>query len=430
MIRIIDSRSAEADQFIDKLDRRGQFENPEILHTVSQILKAVQEKGDQAVIDYTHQFDSTQVSVENLRVTGAEFDQAQQIVDNDFLISIRKAKANIQKFHQRQVRQSWISTEEYGVILGHLIRPLDRVGVCVPAVSQLLVSSLLMNVLPPQVVGVREIAIFMGPQPNGTIDPHMLVAASECNTREIYKCGGAQAVAAMAYGTKSIQRVDKIVGPGNPYVQQAKRQVMGLVDIDKIAGPSEVLVIADGKANPSYVAADLISQAEHGIDSSAILVTTSQTLAQAVKSQIQIQAERLPRQVEIVGSFNNYGVALVVEDLDQAVELANRIAPEHLGLVVQDPYAILGYIRNAGAIMVGEYTPESVGDYIAGPNHILPTGGTARFASPLSVDDFTKKTSLIQYTQSALNHIGPSVIKLAETEGLAGHATAIAIRQS
>jgi histidinol dehydrogenase len=397
---------------------------------VSQILKAVKEKGDQAVIDYTEQFDSTHVSVENLRVTEAEFDQAQQMVDNDFLISIRKAKENIQKFHQRQVRQSWISTEENGVILGHLIRPLDRVGVCVPAVSQLLVSSLLMNVLPPKVVGVREIAIFMGPQPNGTIDPHMLVAASECNTREIYKCGGAQAVAAMAYGTKSIQRVDKIVGPGNPYVQQAKRQVMGLVDIDKIAGPSEVLVVADGKANPSYVAADLISQAEHGVDSSAILVTTCQALAQAVKSQIHIQTERLPRQTEIVKSFNNYGVALVVEDLGQAVELANRIAPEHLGLVVQDPYAILGCIRNAGAIMVGEYTPESVGDYIAGPNHILPTGGTARFASPLSVDDFIKKTSLIQYTQSALNQIGPSVIKLAETEGLAGHATAIAIRQS
>ena len=232
MIRIIDSRSAEADQFIDKLDRRGQFENQEILHTVSQILKAVKEKGDQAVIDYTEQFDSTHVSVENLRVTEAEFDQAQQMVDNDFLISIRKAKENIQKFHQRQVRQSWISTEENGVILGHLIRPLDRVGVCVPAVSQLLVSSLLMNVLPPKVVGVREIAIFMGPQPDGTIDPHMLMTASECNTKEIYKCGGAQAVAAMAYGTKSIQRVDKIVGPGNPYVQQAKRQVMGLVDID------------------------------------------------------------------------------------------------------------------------------------------------------------------------------------------------------
>ena len=430
MIRIIDSRSAEADQFIDKLDRRGQFENQEILHTVSQILKAVKEKGDQAVIDYTEQFDSTHVSVENLRVTEAEFDQAQQMVDNDFLISIRKAKENIQKFHQRQVRQSWISTEENGVILGHLIRPLDRVGVCVPAVSQLLVSSLLMNVLPPKVVGVREIAIFMGPQPDGTIDPHMLMTASECNTKEIYKCGGAQAVAAMAYGTKSIQRVDKIVGPGNPYVQQAKRQVMGLVDIDKIAGPSEVLVVADGKANPSYVAADLISQAEHGVDSSAILVTTCQALAQAVKSQIHIQTERLPRQTEIVKSFNNYGVALVVEDLGQAVELANRIAPEHLGLVVQDPYDILGCIRNAGAIMVGEYTPESVGDYIAGPNHILPTGGTARFASPLSVDDFIKKTSLIQYTQSALNQIGPSVIKLAETEGLAGHATAIAIRQS
>ena len=430
MIRIVHFLSSEAEEFMAKLDRRGQFEDPHVLSTVCKILKAVKADGDQAVIKYINQYDSDQVNIENLQVTEDEFKDAQQVVDNDFVLAIHQAKENIQQFHQRQVRQSWITTEESGIILGHLIRPLDRVGVCVPSVSQLLVSSLLMNVLPAKVAGVKEIAIFMGPKPDGTIDPHMLVAANICGTEEVYKCGGVPAVGAMAYGTENIHSVDKIVGPGNPYVQEAKRQVMGLVDIDKIAGPSEVLVIADERAQPSYVAADMISQAEHGTDSSAILITTSYTLAESVKDQIQIQTAELPRKAEIAGSFANYGLALVVENLSQAIELANRVAPEHLELVVAEPYSVLGQVRNAGAIMIGEYTPESVGDYMAGPNHVLPTGGTAKFASPLSVDDFIKKTSLIQYTQSALKQVSHQIVKLAETENLHGHAAAVTIRQS
>ncbi|MAJ73054.1 histidinol dehydrogenase [Candidatus Poribacteria bacterium] len=428
MIRIAHFSSPEANDFMDKIDRRGQFENSQISKTVSEILQDVKLDGNKAVVKYIGKYDSDQVDTENLRVTKDEFTEANGMVDSDFVSAINEAKKNIQRFHQRQIRQSWFTTEDSGVILGHLIRPLKRVGVCVPSVSQLLVSSLLMNVLPAKVAGVEEVVVFLGPKPDGTIDPHMLVAASICEINEVYKCGGAPAVGAMAHGTESIRAVDKIVGPGNPYVQEAKRQVMGLVDIDKIAGPSEVLVIADDQANPAYVAADMICQAEHGTDSSAILVTTCGTLAESVKNQIQIQITSLPRKNEITGSFANYGFGLLVDTIEQAIDLANRIAPEHLGLIVREPYSILGQIRNAGAIMIGEYTPESVGDYMAGPNHVLPTGGTARFASPLSVDDFVKKTSLIQYTQSALERVSQPIIKLAKTESLDGHAAAITIR--
>ena len=428
MIRIAHFLSPEANDFMDKIDRRGQFENSQISKIVSEILQDVKLDGNKAVVKYIGKYDSDQVDTENLRVTKDEFTEANGMVDSDFVSAINEAKKNIQRFHQRQIRQSWFTTEDSGVILGHLIRPLKRVGVCVPSVSQLLVSSLLMNVLPAKVAGVEEIVVFLGPKPDGTIDPHMLVAASICEINEVYKCGGAPAVGAMAHGTESIRAVDKIVGPGNPYVQEAKRQVMGLVDIDKIAGPSEVLVIADDQANPAYVAADMICQAEHGTDSSAILVTTCGTLAESVKNQIQIQITSLPRKNEITGSFANYGFGLLVDTIEQAIDLANRIAPEHLGLIVREPYSILGQIRNAGAIMIGEYTPESVGDYMAGPNHVLPTGGTARFASPLSVDDFVKKTSLIQYTQSALERVSQPIIKLAKTESLDGHAASITIR--
>ncbi|HCK12637.1 TPA: histidinol dehydrogenase, partial [Candidatus Poribacteria bacterium] len=304
MIKIVEYNSESSKELIKKLEHRSQFENEPILITVREILADVRETGDNAVIKYTRKFDAPDISPHNLQVTDQEIDLAYSEVEEEFLEAINLAKSNIESFHQKQLRNSWITTEPNGTILGHLVRPLRRVGVCVPSVSQLLVSSLIMNVIPAKVAGVEEIAVFMGPKPDGTIDPHMLVTAAECGTREIYKCGGAQAIAAMAYGTNTIAKVDKAVGPGNLYVQVAKKEVHGLIDIDKIAGPSEVLVIADGKANPSYVAADLISQAEHGVDSSAILVTTSQTLAQAVKSQIQIQVERLPRQVEIVGSFN------------------------------------------------------------------------------------------------------------------------------
>ena len=428
MIKIVEYNSESSKELIKKLEHRSQFENEPILITVREILADVRETGDNAVIKYTRKFDAPDMSPHNLQVTDQEIDLAYSEVEEKFLEAINLAKSNIESFHQKQLRNSWITTEPNGAILGHLVRPLRRVGVCVPSVSQLLVSSLIMNVVPAKVAGVEEIAVFMGPKPDGTIDPHMLVTAAECGTREIYKCGGAQAIAAMAYGTKTIAKVDKAVGPGNLYVQVAKKEVHGLIDIDKIAGPSEVLVIADEQANPSHIAADLISQAEHGEDSSAILVTVSKQIAKAVQSQIVSQVANLPRQKEIIGAFENYGAAFVVENLDQAISLANHIAPEHVELDIAEPWEWLGNIRNAGAIMIGKFTPESVGDYIAGPNHILPTGGTAKYASPLSVDDFIKKTSLIHYTKAALKEVTPAVTKLAHVEGLKGHAAAMKIR--
>ena len=428
MIRILESSSQKAKEFLEKLRHRGQLQDATVLRTVNRILEDVRENGDRAVIKYTRKLDAPRISLKELRVTDRELKKAYSEVDSEFLDAIKHARTNIERFHRKQLRNSWITAEDDGVLLGHLIRPLQRVGVCVPAASQLLVSSLIMNVVPPKVAGVEEIAAFIAPAPNRKIDPHMLVTAAECEIHEIYKCGGAQAVGAMAYGTDSIRKVDKIVGPGNIYVQLAKKAVYGTVDIDKLAGPSEILVIADSSADPAYVAADLISQAEHSEDCSAILVATSRGFAEQVRSEIELQVANLARQTEVVGAFGNYGAAFLVDDLNEAIALANEIAPEHVELEVENPFEWVGAIRNAGAIMIGPYTPESVGDYIAGPNHILPTGGSARYASPLSVDDFLKKTSVISYTRTALKKVTPSVVKLAQVEGLGGHAAAMEVR--
>ncbi len=428
MLRIIETQTPESESFITKLNERGRLMDETILKTVRRTLNEVQSEGDKAVTRYTRKLDAPRISVKELKVQQSEFKQAYAEVDPDFIEAIAHAKKNIESFHQKQMRTSWFSTEADGVLLGHIIRPLKRVGVCVPSVSQLLVSSLLMVVIPGVVAGVEEIAVCMGPMRNRKINPHMLVAAAECGINEIYKCGGAQAVAAMAYGTETISSVDKIVGPGNLYVQFAKREVFGHVDIDKIAGPSEILVIADSTADPDYVAADLISQAEHSPECSAILVTPSHGFAEQVKAAIKVQAQTLPRQNELVKAFENYGAAFVVEDLAEAIALANQIAPEHVELHIENPLDWIGEIRNAGAILVGPYSPEAVGDYIAGPSHILPTGTAARYASPLSVHDFLKKTSLISYTKTALEKVTPDVVKLAEVEGLEGHAAAMKIR--
>ena len=428
MLRIIETQTAESESFIAKLNERGRLMDETILKTVRRTLNEVQSEGDKAVARYTRKLDAPRISVKELKVQQSEFKQAYAEVDPDFIEAIAHAKKNIESFHQKQMRTSWFSTEADGVLLGHIIRPLKRVGVCVPSVSQLLVSSLLMVVIPGVVAGVEEIAVCMGPMRNRKINPHMLVAAAECGVNEIYKCGGAQAVAAMAYGTETISPVDKIVGPGNLYVQFAKREVFGHVDIDKIAGPSEILVIADSTADPDYVAADLISQAEHSPECSAILVTPSRGFAEQVKAAIEVQAQALPRQNELIKAFENYGAAFVVEDITAAVAFANQIAPEHVELHIENPLDWIGEIRNAGAILVGPYSPEAVGDYIAGPNHILPTGTAARYASPLSVHDFLKKTSLISYTKTALEKVTPDVVKLAEVEGLEGHAAAMKIR--
>ena len=428
MLRIVQTRTAESDDLLSKLKARGKLTDESILKVVRRTLSDVQEEGDKAVIRYTRKLDAPRISVKELKVSREEFGEAYLEVPTEFIDAITQARTNIEKFHEKQIRTSWMSTEANGVLLGHLIRPLRRVGVHVPAISQLLVSSLLMNVIPATVAGVEEIAVCIPPMRSRDINPYMLVAAGECGIQEVYKCGGAQAVAALAYGTDTIAPVDKIVGPGNLYVQFAKKEVYGHVDIDKLAGPSEILVIADGTADPDYVAADLISQAEHKGDSAAILVTTSLGFAEQVKAAIEVQGESLPRREELTEAFENYGAAFIVDNIAEAVVLANEIAPEHLELHVENPFDWVGDVKNAGAILVGPYSPEAVGDYIAGPNHILPTGNAARYASPLSVDDFLKKTSLISYTKSALAEVTPAVVKLAEVEGLEGHAAAMKIR--
>lgn len=428
MLRIVETHTAEADAFLSKLKARGQLSDESILKTVRRTLSDVQDEGDKAVIRYTRKLDAPRISVKELKVSREEFTTAYAEVPSEVIDAITHARTNIEKFHQKQLRTSWMSTEPNGVMLGHLIRPLRRVGVHVPAISQLLVSSLLMSVIPAIVAGVEEIAACIPPMRNRFVNPYMLVAAAECGIQEIYKCGGAQAVAAMAYGTDTIPPVDKIVGPGNLYVQFAKKEVYGHVDIDKLAGPSEILVIADSTADPDYVAADMISQAEHKGDSAAILLTPSLGFAEQVKTAIKVQGESLPRYDELTEAFENYGVAFVTSDLTEAFALANEIAPEHLELHIENPFDWLGEVRNAGAILIGPYSPEAVGDYIAGPNHVLPTGNAARYASPLSVDDFLKKTSLISYTKAALEEVTPAVVKLAEVEGLEGHAAAMKIR--
>ena len=428
MLQIVQARTAAADNLLSKLKARGKLTDESILKVVRRTLSDVQEEGDKAVVRYTRKLDAPRISVKDLKVTTEEFAAAYLEVPTEFIDAITHARTNIERFHQKQLRTSWMSTEPKGVLLGHLIRPLKRVGVHVPAISQLLVSSLLMNVIPAIVAGVEEIAVCIPPMRNRDISPYMLVAAGECGIQEVYKCGGAQAVAAMAYGTETIPAVDKIAGPGNLYVQFAKREVYGHVDIDKLAGPSEILVIADGTADPDYVAADLISQAEHKGDSAAVLVTPSIGFAEQVKAAIQVQGESLPRHEELTEAFENYGAAFIVDDIAEAVALANEIAPEHLELHVENPFDWVGDVQNAGAILIGPYSPEAVGDYIAGPNHVLPTGTAARYASPLSVDDFLKKTSLISYTKAALEEVTPAVVKLAEVEGLEGHAAAMKIR--
>ena len=428
MLQIVETGTQEAADFLSKLKARGKLTDEGILKVVRRTLSDVQAEGDKAVVRYTRKLDASRISVKELKVSREEFGEAYLEVPSEFIDAITQARTNIEKFHEKQLRSSWMSTEPNGVLLGHLIRPLRRVGVCVPAISQLLVSSLLMNVIPATVAGVEEIAVCIPPMRNREINPYMLVAAAECGIQEIYKCGGAQAVAAMAYGTKTIPSVDKIVGPGNLYVQFAKKEVYGHVDIDKLAGPSEILVIADSTADPDYVAADLISQAEHNVDSAAILITPSLGFAEQVKSAIEVQGASLPRRDELTQAFANFGAAFITANLSEAFTLANEIAPEHLELHIENPFDRLGDVHNAGAILIGPYSPEAVGDYIAGPNHVLPTGTAARYASPLSVDDFLKKSSLISYTKAALEEVTPAVVKLAEVEGLEGHAAAMKIR--
>lgn len=393
---------------------------------VREIISAVRSEGDEALRRYTEKFDGA--SLRDFRVTDQEINAAYEQVSGEWAEALKEAARRIRRYHERQKRQSWIAPEDDGTILGQLIRPLQRVGVYVPGGRAAYPSSVLMNVIPAKVAGVEEIVMVTPPLSDGSVYPPTLVAAREAGVTEIWKAGGAQGIAALAYGTESIRPVDKIVGPGNIYVALAKQMVYGTVDIDMIAGPTEIVVIADESADPVYVAADLLSQAEHDPMASAVLITPSSELAEKVSRELLKQCEALERR-EIAGqSLREHGAICITKDLAEAVETANRLAPEHLELLVADPWRWVGQVKNAGAVFLGEYSPEPVGDYIAGPNHVLPTNGTARFFSPLSVDDFLKKTSLIAYSREALLRDGPRVIALAEGEGLGAHAESIRLR--
>ncbi|MCA0172750.1 histidinol dehydrogenase [Bacillus sp. RAR_GA_16] len=393
---------------------------------VLSILSQVKETGDQAVKENTKKFDGA--NLEELRVSAEEIEKAYRDLSDELITTIRQAAMNIQTFHERQRRQSWFTTAEDGTMLGQKVTPLDSVGVYVPGGKAAYPSSVLMNVIPAIAAGVKRIAMVTPPDAEGNVPSGVLVAANEVGVTEIFKVGGAQAVAALAYGTETIAPVDKIVGPGNIFVALAKREVFGIVDIDMIAGPSEIVVLADEHANPAYVAADLLSQAEHDERASAVLVTTSATLAERVQEEVKQQLVELPRAEIAATSIEDYGMIYVVNHLAEAVEAVNELAPEHLEIMVEEPMTLLGKIRHAGAIFLGPYSSEPVGDYFAGPNHVLPTNGTARFSSPLSVDDFIKKSSVISYSKEALRQNGNSIVALAKLEGLDAHAKAVELR--
>lgn len=393
---------------------------------VDNIITQVIEQGDHALYTLTKTLDGAEL--EQLRVTEAEMEAAYGQMDEELIAALREAMANIRDFHQRQLRQSWLTTKEDGTILGQQITALDSVGVYVPGGKAAYPSSIMMNVIPAQVAGVKRIVMVSPPQADGSLPAGVLVTASELGVEEIYKVGGAQAVAALAYGTESITPVDKITGPGNIYVALAKRAVFGKVDIDMIAGPSEIVVLADESGDPTYIAADLLSQAEHDERASAVLVTTSNELAEQVSVEVEKQLALLPRKDIAAASIRDYGVIYVARDMVEAVHVVNELAPEHLELLTKEPMNLVGKIRHAGAIFVGAYSSEPVGDYFAGPNHVLPTNGTARFSSPLNVDDFIKKSSIIAYSKEALEANGSKISALARLEGLEAHARAIDIR--
>lgn len=401
----------------------GQYEE-----RVQVILNRVKEEKDQALFAYTEQFDHAKITAETIKVTEEEIQEAYEQVDEDLLRVVRKALKNIESYHAKQMQYSWFDSKPNGTMLGQKVTALQRVGVYVPGGKAVYPSSVLMNIMPAKVAGVEEIIMTTPPGPDGKVNPTTLVAAHEAGATAVYKVGGAQAIAALAYGTESIPKVDKIVGPGNIYVALAKKAVYGHVSIDSIAGPSEILVIADETANPRFVAADLLSQAEHDELASAILVTTSEEVAKAVDKEIEGFLKELSRSEIIKKSLENYGHLLLAETLEEAIETANEIASEHLEIVTKDPYQVMMKIRNAGAIFLGEYSSEPLGDYFAGPNHILPTNGTAKFFSPLSVDDFLKKSSIISYSKEALEAVHKDIETFAEAEQLTAHANSIKVR--
>lgn len=426
MIPILNMADAQA--LKARVMNRSQLQNDEISRRVKEIVSRIREEGDAALFEYTARFDKAEINADNVLVTREEIDKAYEAASPEWLAAMREAAKRITAFHEKQKQNTWINFGA-AISLGQKITPLKRVGVYVPGGTAAYPSSVLMNVLPAKVAGVKEIIMVTPPGRDGGISyPLSLVAADIAGVDKIYKIGGAQAVAALAFGTESIPRVDKITGPGNIYVANAKREVFGHVGIDMVAGPSEVLVIADDTADPRYVAADLLSQAEHDPLAAAILVTDSAKLAEAVDAELARQTALLPRKEVVEQSLTAYGTIVVAPTMEDCADIANQIAPEHLELSVAEPYALLPLIENAGAIFMGHYSPEPLGDYLAGPNHVLPTSGTARFFSPLSVDDFVKKSSLICCSRAELERVADQVILLAQEEGLDAHANSVAIR--
>lgn len=427
-MRIINLTDETKENILENLLKRSPNNYGQFADAVNEILDNVKKNGDRALFEYTQKFDKAQINENNILVTKEEIDEAYEQMDDELLGVIRRAIANIKKYHEKQKRNSWIDCDEEGIILGQKVTPLESVGVYVPGGKAAYPSSVLMNVIPAKVAGVKRIAMVTPPNAQGKVYYNTLVAANEAGVTEIYKVGGAQAIAALAYGTKSIKKVDKIVGPGNIYVALAKKSVYGHVSIDSIAGPSEILVLADETANPRFVAADLLSQAEHDEMASAILVTTSKDLATKVSEEIDKFVQVLARKNILEKSLENYGYILIAQSMEDAIDTANEIASEHLEIVTKDPFNTMTKIKNAGAIFLGEYSSEPLGDYFAGPNHILPTNGTAKFFSPLNLDDFVKKSSIISYSRQALEPVSDDIIKFAKSEGLTAHANSIAVR--
>lgn len=426
-MRILNLTDDTRKDILEDLLKRSPNNYGEFEGRVNTIISAVKEKRDEAVFSYTKQFDGADIDSSNIKVTKEEIEEAYSLVDPKLLDVIRKALVNIKDYHQKQVQNSWFTSND-GVILGQKVTALEKAGVYVPGGKAVYPSSVLMNVLPAKVAGVDKIIMCTPPDKEGKVYPSTLVAANEAGVDEIYKVGGAQAIAAMAFGTESIPKVDKIVGPGNIYVALAKKAVFGYVSIDSIAGPSEILVLADETANPRYVAADLLSQAEHDEMASSILITTSMDIAKAVSEEVDKFVAVLSRKEIIQKSLDNYGYILVADNMDDAIAAVNDIASEHMEIVTKDPFHVMTKIRNAGAIFIGEYSSEPLGDYYAGPNHVLPTNGTAKFFSPLSVDDFIKKSSIISYSREALEKVHTNIEQFAECEKLTAHANSIKVR--
>ena len=426
MIRIAKADGVSERELINQLKARSGEIDRKVTSAVTDILNNVKQNGDDAVREYTLKFDGHMPS--KFEISREEIDSSPDKCDRDFILALYKAADNIRDFHARQKQQSWLEPKQNGVILGQRIRGLKRVGVYVPGGTAAYPSSVLMNVIPAKIAGVKEIIMVTPPQKDGTANPDILAAAKIAGVDRVFLMGGAQAVAALAYGTQSVPKVDKIVGPGNIFVATAKKLLYGTVDIDMIAGPSEILIVADKSANPIFLAADLMSQAEHDKMASAILLTTSEETANETAKELSRQMQTLERRDIIEQSLNDFGAIIVCKDISEAVDFANELAPEHLELAVENPMEYIGRVDNAGSVFLGHYSPEPLGDYFAGPNHVLPTSGTARFFSPLSVDSFIKKSSFIYYTEPALSEAKDDIIKLAETEGLTAHANSIKVR--